>query len=181
MLAAKNSSNIGEFFELLKVRLADATSTYADFKRSRYRSAMPSTPDSLSCLGSSSNNDDCAKMGCRCPPNIARPPKTRSNRCSAKSAGGTPSVGIIRERSPLTGKSIQQSTFSLHARASTVSQETSVANGSRNTTARSRASKLSQNHDNARLASSFLIRMSRPWIFRSQLLERLATRPYPFL
>ena len=90
----------------------------------------------------------------------SRPPKIRSS-CSANSGGGTPSVGIMREIA-ITGKSIQQSIFSVHASVSIVSQETSVANGSKNTTARSRASMLSENHDNARLASSFLMRMSRP-------------------
>ena len=89
----------------------------------------------------------------------SRPPKIRSS-CSANSGGGTPSVGIMREIA-ITGKSIQQSTLSVQASVSMVSQETSVANGSKNTTARSRACNSPQNSANAGLASSFLTEMSR--------------------
>ena len=158
MLAAKNSSNIGEYLELLNVRLAGATSTNTDSSRSRYRAAISSTLDCLSSLGSSSKKDNC-NDGLYIVSQYSRPPKIRSSWFANPEVGGLP-VGIIREIA-INGNNIQQSIFSVHASVSMVAHETSVANGSRNTTARSKACKSLQNSTNAGLASSFLTEMSR--------------------
>ncbi len=155
--AAKNSWNIGEPFELAKTLRLEATLAKEESSRSLYKSAMGPLPGGLVCLGSSPKSEpwrDWLYRPCHC----SCPPKITARR-DARAGVGSLFLAIIRATA-INGKRIQQSTFSERAIASTVLQVTSVANGSRNTTARSRSFISLQKRGRTALASSLKTLMS---------------------
>ena len=62
LLAAKNSSNIGEFLEFTKILREGATLANTDSRRSLYSSAIRRLPPRLSCPGVASKKDDCREL-----------------------------------------------------------------------------------------------------------------------